>query len=282
MRSPTFGSAALAGALLAGLGTVAAGYALRGLGARSAATALQQFLGRGGWLWIPLWGAAASVLLTLTRVRSLRDRFLALTLGVALALVPVLLRPVVPLTEPPPSASHPSSPSEKAMAIRRWAYRSPAAVANLLAYASDPDPIVREMAVQALGINLIVSDVEHAGPERAARFGGSPLRDSLRSRLAVALVDSVEAIRAEAARALWKAPRTFGQQPAAAETLTAVVTRRAISGVADRPVRLAIDALAARPDSALAEALARYARVTTEPGTRRAALAALEAAAHRR
>ena len=90
---------------------------------------------------------------------------------------------------------------------------------DALIYEDEPDPIVRQQAALALGVNLIVTGIERATPEHPSPYVGLPLRDSLRVRLLAALVDPVEDVRAEAARALWKAPRTFGTQPAAAETV---------------------------------------------------------------
>ena len=269
------GPAALAGALLAAMAAAAAGYALRALHAGPAAAALQGFLSRGGWLWLPLWGAALALLLALTRPAPAAVRVRIALLAGFLALLPLALRPVVPIAIPEPSPARPSSASGKAMAIRRWAYGSPEKVATLLDYARDPDPVVREIAVQALGINRIVSDVENAGPDRPSRYATSRLRERLRDGLIAALGDPIEPVRAEAARALWKAPRTFGDQVAAAETLRAALDRAPAAGPLARSAWLALDALAKRGEPELARSARRFAAVTSDSTARRLALDAL-------
>jgi hypothetical protein len=252
--------------------SVAAGYALRWLGQADAAFGLQSFLARGAWLWLPLWGAALALLLRIPPTPERRGRATLTLLALALALIPLVVRPAVPILEPAPSPSHPSSASGKAMAFRRWAYASAQSVANILPYTHDADPVVREQAALALGINIIVSDIEHAGPDRVAHFASSPLRDSLRIRLTDALGDPIEGVRAEAARALWKSPVTFGPSPFAAETLAAMLERRLNSGGADRASWLALDALEARYDAGLARAAALLAHSAPDSALRRAAL----------
>src|SRR5258708_7387057 len=71
-----------------------------------------------------------------------------------------------------------------------------------------------------------------------ARFATLPLRDSLRLGLCELLVDPAPSVRAEAARALWKAPRAFGPVPAAAESLAAVLDRARGGPTAEVPERL--------------------------------------------
>src|SRR5262249_33047310 len=108
-----------------------------------------------------------------------------------------------------------------------------------------------------------------------------PLRDSLRARLRDAMShDPVEAVRAEAARALWKAPVTFGPQPAAAETLSAVLERSLRPGAVERLSWLALDAAAGTPDRGLRAAAARFAQSTTDSDLARAARQAAHQAAH--
>jgi len=276
-------SAALTGGLLGALLMVAAGWALRFAGLAGPAEAYRSFLNAGGWLWIPLWGAAAGTLLALREARSARSRSACVVAAALLALAPLALRPVVP--EASPRVERPKDARAKQSAFRRWAYRDPAAVANLLPYAADPDPVVREQAVLALGVNLIVTDIEHATETRPARFLDSPLRDSLAARLEGAMLDPVEAVRIEAARALWNAPHALGVHPAAAETLAAALDRAAIARPAPRAdasssriVWLALDAAAGAPDSALKAAAARFAATTEDSTLRRAArLAAVRA-----
>jgi hypothetical protein len=259
--------------------SVAVGYALRWLGLTDAAQRFQSYLARGAWAWLPLWGAALALLLRIPRAPERRARATLPLLALALALLPLVLRPAVPILEPTPSPSHPSSASGKAMAFRRWAYASAQSVANILPYTHDADPVVREQAALALGINIIVSDIEHAGPDRASHFASSPLRDSLRIRLTDALGDPIEGVRAEASRALWKAPVTFGPSAFVAETLAAVLERRRYSGGADRASWLALDALEARYDAGLAQAAALVAHSAPDSALRRAALTTIAKAA---
>jgi hypothetical protein len=159
----------------------------------------------------------------------------------------------------------------KSTAIRRGAYSSLAGVRGILALGADPSALIREQAALALGVNLVVSDIEHAGPEHASRYASLALRDSLRDGLMVLLRDSVEAVRAEAARALWKAPRTFGTVPAAAETLAAVLDRAGRPGVPERLAWLALDAAAGAAHPGLRGAAARFAASTPDSALGRAA-----------
>jgi hypothetical protein len=265
--------ALLAGALAAAAAAVAAGYLLRFAGARIAAEAVRRFLTAGGWLWMPLWGAAAGALAALPWCRGWRTRSAVALLALLLALSPLVLRARVPeLLE---SGSPPRTALGKANALRRWAYRSPEAVARILPYAADPNPVVREQAALALGINLIVSDVEHADRNRPAHFAQHPLRDSLRARLRGALADPVEAVRAEAARALLKAPITFGPEPEAADTLAAMLDRADRPEALERLAWLALDAAAVSEAPALRQAAARFAARTPDTTLRRIARAAL-------
>jgi hypothetical protein len=269
-------SAALTGGLLGALLMVAAGWALRFAGLSGPAEAYRSFLNAGGWLWIPLWGASAGTLSALREARTAGYRATCVAVAAVLALVPLVLRPVVP--DAAIRVERPNGARAKQSAFRRWAYRDPAAVANLLPYAADPDPIVREQAVLALGVNLIVTDIEHATETRPARFLASPLRDSLAARLEGAMLDPVEAVRIEAARALWNAPHALGPHPAAAETLAAALNRAAIgrpvpraNAASARIVWLALDAAAGAPDPALKAAAARFAAATDDSALRRAA-----------
>lgn len=270
----------LAGALLSGaLGaaaiTVVAGYVLRFSGAWDQAETLRRFLTSGGWLWVGLWGAALGALSAARSMLESTPRLATLALALLLALAPLWLRPEVPAEQD--RAATPRTAFAKASALRRWAYRSPESVGYLLAYIADPDAVVREQAALALGINLIVSDIEHAGPGRPSRFAGHALRDSLRARLCQALNDSVAGVRAEAARALLKAPITFGRQSAAADTLAAVLDRALLAGAAGRSAWLALDAAAISEAPSLRAAAARFAAGTTDSMLRSTARAAMSA-----
>ena len=268
----------VAGALLAGaLGgaavTVVSGYVLRFSGAINAAEALRGFLTSGGWLWVALWGAALGALSAARTLSDRAPRLGTLALALLLTVAPLWLRPEVPAERD--RAAQPRTASAKATALRRWAYRSPESVGYLLPYLSDADPVVREQAALALGINLIVSDIEHAGPGRPSRFAEHALRDSLRVGLRHALGDSVEGVRAEAARALLKAPLTFGRQTGAADTLAAVLDRAVHAGAAGRSAWLALDATAVSDAPSLRAAAARFAAGTADSVLRNVARAAL-------
>lgn len=253
----------LAGALLAALVMVAAGWLLlaigRALGRPDAAEGYRMFLLTGAWAWFPLWGAALGALRASLGAASAGARFALLGVALALALVPLLWRPQVSMER---EDQAPVTPQAKMRAVLRWSYRSPETVLRIVAMSRDPDTRVREQAVLALGRNRIVTDIERSTDLRPARHLGSPVRDSLRVRLLECLGDTAEVVRAEAARALWNAPRTFGAQPAAAETLAAVLDRAATGGVIERLVWLALDAAAGAPDSTLKRAAAAFAAAT--------------------
>ena len=266
------GGALLAGALLAALVTVAAGFLINAVGrvlrAPGTADAYRRFLAGGGWAWLPAWGAALGAAWALRWASSGRQRVAAALLALALAVLPVVWRPALPALDP---EEHPRTAAAKARALRRWSFRSPATVRRVLELSRDPDARVREQAVLTLGVNLIVSDIERATPGRPSRYADLPLRDSLRVRLLEELEDPVEAIRAEAARALWKAPRAFGRQPAAAETLAAVLRRAARSGSVERLAWLALDAAGGEPEPRLRAAAAEFAAATRDSDLARAA-----------
>jgi len=188
-------------------------------------------------------------------------------------LAPLAWHPFVPEgVAPPPPATN----EGKLRLIRRSSYRSPAELVPILALSRDPDPDVRAHATLALGVNLIVTDIEHDRPAFPSRYAAHPFRDSLRVQLTRALADPVERVRIEAARALWKAPRTFGPQPAAAETIAAVLGRCASREDAGREAWLALDAAAGPPDSLLRAAAERFAALTPDTALARAARTALE------
>lgn len=272
--------AVLAGALFAGAGAAALGLTLdllshRWVPARAAASELREFLNAGGWVRLPLWGAALGALRALGWSRRSRARALALLIaGAALALAALPghdLREGAPTHALQTRGGAGSGSGAKSIAIRRGAYGSPDGVRGILALAADPDSVIREQVALALGVNLIVSDIEHAASDHPSRYAALPLRDRLRSGLLGLLRDSVEAVRAEAARALWKAPRTFGTVPAAAETLAAVLGRVDRPGTPVRLAWLALDAAAGAPHPGLRRAAAQFAATTTDPELGRAA-----------
>jgi HEAT repeat protein len=192
--------------------------------------------------------------------------------GIALALasIPFFYRPVVPVTMPGSKTAKLASGPEARLAILRAAYRGPDDIASILSYVNDPDPTTRSIAVQALGINRIVSDVEHAGPGRPSHYAASPVRARLRAALEDALHDPDEDVRAEAARALWRAPVTFGDHAAAAETLAAVLDRRRSAGDAsDRAAWCAFNAAETRDGDALRGAILRWIRAGADSLERR-------------
>lgn len=266
-------AAMLAGALLAAVVMVAAGWLLiaagRLAGRPDAAAGYRAFLASGAWVWFPLWGAALGALRAATRAGG-GWRFGLLGVALGLALIPLLWRPALR----DPDAAPPPTRDGLARAVLRWSYRSPADVLRIVAVSRDPDPRVREAAVLALGRNRIVTDIENSTPLRPATLLDSPVRDSLAARLTETLADPVEVIRAEAARALWNAPRTFGPQPAAAETLAAVLDRAGRAPGVERLVWLALDAAAGVPDARLKRAAARFAAATSDSALRRRALEA--------
>ena len=267
---------ALAGALAAAILSVALGYGLQFAGAGAAAVAFRSFLARGGWLWLPCFGAAIALLLTLSRPLHARARWRNAVIAVALLLTPLLLRPAMPGEEPRPGAKRLASDPAARLAILRWAYQGPKEIAGIVPYARDPDPITRAVAVQALGINRIVSDVEHAGSDRPSHYATSPVRSQLRAALEAALGDSDERVRSEAARALWRAPVTFGDHPAAGETLVAVLDRRsrmarARPAALDGPSWNAFNAERARSTPALRAAIERWIAAGPDSADRRRA-----------
>jgi hypothetical protein len=267
-------AALVAGAFLGAFAMVCGGWMLRAfaarLGAPLAAEAFREFLSAGAWLWFPLWGAAVGALFALPGAAAATQRWSALLLAALLASLPLLARPEVnERIEQPPR-----TPQAKMRSVLRWSYRTPETVSRILPLSHDPDPRVREHAVLALGINLIVTDIERSNPARPARYLNHPLRARLGTRLRECLTDSVEVIRAEAARVLWKAPRTFGIEPVAAETLAAILDRAARPDALERLSWLALDAAAGDPHPTLKSAAARFAAATPDPELRRVALEA--------
>ena len=265
----------LAGGLLACLALVVVAFLSGVLGHPAFRDALRAHLASGGWLAVALLGVAAGALTTLHGIRSRRQRLAVIVtalaaLGLALALT-WSLGPAVAR-----NSGAPRSPRARARAILKGSFQSPHGIAQMLPYTHDPDATVREQAVLALGVNLIVSDVERASERWPAKYATHPLRDSLREHLLEALHDSSASIRAQAARALWKAPRTFGSQPAAAETLAAVLDRATRPGALERLAWLALDAAAGAPHPALKAAAARFAAATPDSELARVAARAAE------
>jgi hypothetical protein len=190
---------------------------------------------------------------------------------VVAVLLALVLLIAIPKPPPRPFAVAPQSLSAKARAIRKSSFESPEALKRMLPLSRDPDPRVRELAVLALGVNLVVADLGRATPETPSVYAASPLRDSLRTRLLETLRDPVEGVRAEAARALWKAPAAFGAHPEAAETLAAVLDRALRPEAPERLAWLALDAAAGAPHPALKRAAARFALATPDTALARAA-----------
>lgn len=186
-------------------------------------------------------------------------------------LAAVVLVIVLPKVPPRPPAAAPQSPAAKARAIRKWSFESADAVARLVPLSRDPDPRVRELAVLALGVNLVVADLGRATPQTPSVYASRPVRDSLRLRLLEALRDPVEGVRAEAARALWKAPAAFGTHLEAAETLAAVLDRAQRPEAPERLAWLALDAAAGAPNPGLKRAAARFGAQTQDTALARAA-----------
>jgi len=211
---------------------------------------------------VPLWGAAIGLGFGAWSARGV-GRGARLLLAAGLAALPLIWKPAVGV---PAESAMPRTPAAKTLALRRWAFHDPASVARLVALSRDPDPTLREQAMLSLGVNLVVADLQGASPRTPSPFERAPLRDSLRLRLVEGLRDPVEAVRAEAARALWKAPRAFGAQPAAAETLVAVLDREPRPPSPGRLAWLALDAAAGVPDPALREAAARFAARVPDAG----------------
>ena len=238
-----------------------------GLPTTVAADAFRDWLASGGWLKVPLWGAAVGTLVTLPRAVNVPQHLLGGWFLFEFGVMPFLVH-----TAPLPAGTPPLAPqSARIRAVLKWSYRSPESVANIIELSRDPDPIVREQAVMALGLNTVVADIERATVTRPSRYTDHPVRARLRARLDEALRDPVESIRAEAARALWKAPHAFGPAPAAAETLAAVLVRANDPARPPRLAWLALDATAAHPDPALRAAADEFAGVTADAALARAA-----------
>ena len=269
------GALALAGAASLFLVTVAGwtlALAARAGAAPGLAAAFRTWLATGGWLKAPLWGAALAALIALPRAVTAGERrgTLALALGLAALPLAVHTRELPAGAEPPPRGARAT-----ARAILRWSYRTPGTVLEIVGVSRDHDPVLREQAVLALGVNIVVADIEHATVTRPSRFASSPVRDSVRARLIECLGDPVESVRAEAARALWKAPVTFGTSAAAAETLAAILDRAADPGRPERLAWLALDAACGVPNDRLRRAAGRFASATGDTELkRRARLAA--------
>lgn len=268
-------SAALGGALSGGLALILAVAALNATAWDWAAPVVATLRG-GGWVAVVLLGAAIGLAIAFRTETTPRGRTEAAVAAVAAIALATLIAVRVQLP-PAPAESRPQTARAKARAFLKWSYRSPAEVARLLPYAVDPDPVVREQAVLAMGLNTLVTDVERSTPLRPPRFGEHPILDSLRSRLRFTMrEDPAAPVRAEAARALWNAPRAFGAQPAAAETLAALLDRAALAGDTDRTAWLAVDAAAGPPDPRLKAAAARFAAATPDSLLARAARRAAE------
>jgi len=265
------------GALAGAASSVALGFGLRMAarlnGDETPANAFREFLSAGGWGWIPLWTGAAAALTMLKHAPSAQARAATAVVSIALASLPLFFKPAYVELE---ANDAPRTTAAKRRAILKWSYRSPGMVGRIVALSRDPDPEVREQAVLALGVNVVVSDIEQANDRRPSRWTDHPMRDTLRVRLLEALRDPSEPVRAEAARALWKAPRTFGSQPVAAETLAAVLARADRPQAVERLTWLALDAAAGAPHPGLRAAAARFASTTRDTSLARVASRALE------
>ena len=234
------------------------------------------WLASGGWLRLPLGGAALAALAARARAERGSQRVLSMGLAAALGALAFAVRTAdLPLTREPA----PRTARAKAHAILRWSYRTPETVLRIVALSRDPDPAVREQAVLALGVNVVVDDIEHATAVRPSRYRSSAVRDSLRSRLLACLHDTNPGVRAEAARALWKAPLVFGSNAAAAETLAAILDHALDPDRPERLAWLALDAAAGAPSPALRQAASRFAAATHD--TELARYARLAVAEHR-
>lgn len=268
----------IGGGLLGAVLTLGAGWLLDGIGLLTRdpgpGHAYRAWLSAGGWVWPALYGAALGAWLAARRMPQRRDRVLARVLAILLALAPIVWHPFVP---EPVRVPLPPGAESRIRLIRRISYRSPAEVAQLLPLSRDADAAVRARAALALGVNTIVTDIERDRPAFPSRYAGHPLRDSLGARLLELLDDPVELVRAEAARALSKAPRTFGPQPAAAGTLAALLSRRADRADAGREAWLALDAAAGAADPALRAAARRFAETSPDTALARLAREALAA-----
>lgn len=261
--------AALFAATLAGWGLM--------LGERMGLTpgtseAYRAWLAGGGWLKVPMWGAGIATLLALRHAVNWPQRLLTGWFVFEFCVMPFLVH-----TQPAPGReASPQTGRAKTRAILKWSYRSPETVARIVALSRDQDPVVREQSVIALGQNVIVTDIEHSTVTRPSRFAQHPVRDSLRVRLIQCLSDPFETVRAEAARALWKAPLTFGTVTAAAETLSAVLDRAEDPARPERLAWLALDAASGAPHPALQAAAERFANTTDDAGLARHARLAAE------
>jgi hypothetical protein len=253
------------GALLGGVISLALGYGLDLAGVLRGdagwGRGYRVWLAAGGWTWLPLFGAALGAWTAARRMPAGGPRLRTRALALALALLPAVWRAAVPEGG---EDAIPDSREGKIRVIRRLSYRSTETVARLLPLSRDADPIVRARATLALGVNRIVTDIEHDRPGFPSRHAAHPLRDSLRLRLLEALRDPEEEVRIEAARALWKAPRTFGAQPSAAETLAHALDRYGARPTPGRLAWLALDAAAGAPDSTLRAATRRFAAATPD------------------
>ena len=239
-----------------------------GLPLGGAAEAFRAWLASGGWLKVPMWGGAIATVLALPRAVNLPQRLIGAWFLFEFGVMPFMVH----TGEAPPTADAPLAPVKTRMrAALKWSYRSPETVAKVVELSRDRDPMVREQAVMALGLNVVVDDIERATVTRPSRYSDHPVRAQLRARLDEALQDPVESIRAEAARALWKAPVAFGPAPAAAETLAAIIERAADPSRPERLAWCALDAAAAHPDPALRAAAERFAAATDDAKLARAA-----------
>jgi hypothetical protein len=216
-----------------------------------------------GWIGLPVLGAGLGALASLAWADSAPRALRILLLGAGLGILGASLIARTPVY-PRSTGGAPRGSLARMQAIRRATYRSPSAVGEILRYGRDPDPLVRQQAVLAMGKNLVVDDLERTATGQVSPYAALPLRDSLRAGLLAALTDSVEDVRAEAARALWKAPHAFGVRIAAAETLAAVLDRANRPGAVERLAWLALDAAAGAPEPALKTAAARFAAATSD------------------
>ena len=164
-----------------------------------------------GWIGLPVLGAGLGALAALGWSGGgwRAARTLALAVGLAVLGAFLVTRPPAEL---PGRGGAPRTARAKSRAILRAAFRSPATLESVLQYTRDPDPVVREQAVLALGVNLVVAGIEGAPEDRPSPYARHRLRDSLEVRLSAALTDPNEAVRAEAARAVESAARVRNPQ----------------------------------------------------------------------
>ncbi|HYM81295.1 MAG TPA: hypothetical protein VEY91_07770, partial [Candidatus Limnocylindria bacterium] len=134
--------AAVSGALFASLLGLVVGLLWRRLpGALAIHPSLPPGFSGGGWLALPLAGAALALFLARRWANTAHERRVA----AMLALFGVLGAGGVLFgagPSPEGSAAAPKTQRGKARAILKWSYRSPATVARILPYAGDPDPTV--------------------------------------------------------------------------------------------------------------------------------------------